>query len=84
MTESRQASTPKLFATVRRLAAGDDPAIEIYHVELSRESAVWTETFGSKEQLGCFLKGLRAAAGMMGFALDVLKTGDSGRGNAPL
>lgn len=59
----------RLDAAVQPLTVGDDPEIEIYHVELSHEGGMWTETFGSKELLDAFLKGLRAASGMMGFEL---------------
>lgn len=53
--------------------AGDDPPIDIYHVELSVPSGIWTETFGSKEQLKAFMRGLEAASGMTGFKLVELK-----------
>lgn len=60
----------RIRVEVRPLTVGDDPSIEIYHVELSHETGIWTETFGSKEQLEAFLKGLRAASGMVGFSLE--------------
>lgn len=60
-----------LLAMVKPLTVGDDPSIEIYHVELSHKDGIWTETFGSKEQLNAFMRGLEAASGMVGFTLQV-------------
>lgn len=64
---------------IRSLTVGDDPSIEIYHVELSHETGRWTETFGSKEQLDAFMKGLRASAGMIGFSLVIRDLQESSR-----
>lgn len=43
-----------------------DPPIWIYEVELLSKEGVWRETYGSREVLLAFLRGLEAAAAMLG------------------
>lgn len=46
--------------------AGSDPAIPIFLIELSNANGIWTETFGSRNELEHFFKGLVAASNMLG------------------
>lgn len=48
--------------------AGSDPAIPIFLIELEDDHSVWRETFGSKNELEHFFKGLVAASHMLGHA----------------
>jgi len=67
MTEGEVATAAKAPDTkVRKLMAGDDPEIPIYHVELSNDSGMWTETWGSEELLRAFLRGVQAGCSMFG------------------
>ena len=52
--------------SVRKQVVGEDPTVEIYHVELSTGRGVWTETFGHESHLHAFLRGVEAGLGVMG------------------
>lgn len=67
----------QILVSVEAMTVGDDPPIQIYHVELSHGNGIWTETFGSKEQLDAFMKGLQAASGMAGFELKTVERQES-------
>jgi len=51
---------------IEKWMVGEDPAIHIYHMEITAYKAVWTETWGSRELLNTFLRGFRAGYQIMG------------------
>lgn len=54
---------PEIQITKHR--AGIDPAISVFHVVLTHGGGSWSETWGSKEQLEAFIKGITAGCGML-------------------
>lgn len=53
---------------VRKYMAGDDPAIPIFHTEVTHSvRGLWTQTFGSVGALNIYLRGLQTILGIEGF-----------------
>jgi len=44
-----------------------DPPVVVYFVAVESDAAVWKETFGSREQLDAFLRGVQAAGSFFGW-----------------
>ncbi|MBI3957033.1 MAG: hypothetical protein HY340_03515 [Candidatus Kerfeldbacteria bacterium] len=57
---------PEVIVMVTTLEVGDDPPITIYHVALENKTGIWSETFGCREQLAAFIRGIKATAAMLG------------------
>jgi len=55
----------KIKAEVKPLRVGT-PQIMVYEVELEDETGCWSETFGTRDLLNAFLKGVQAASSMSG------------------
>lgn len=53
---------PKI--TIKSIEVGQDPSITIYEVELQSESGIWRETYGTRELVEAFLRGVKAAYGI--------------------
>lgn len=63
-----QTQHEKLVILVKSLKAGEDPSIKIYHIEVLEDSqGLWTETFGSMEQLRAYMRGLQVALRLTGW-----------------
>jgi len=58
---------PKINVTRHRVEL--DPPIEVFNVELTKKGGCWMETWGSKDQLQAFLKGIEAGLGIVGFII---------------
>ena len=56
---------PKVSMMVEMFPAGDPP-IDVYTIEVSNETGVFPETFGSIEQLRAFMRGVQAGCSMFG------------------
>ena len=56
---------PKVSMTVEMFPAGDPP-INVYTIEVSNETGVFPETFGSVEHLRAFMRGVQAGCSMFG------------------
>jgi len=56
--------------TITPNEVGEDPSIVIFHVSIedTREGdqGIWTDTFGSKDLLNAYLRGIEAGAVMIG------------------
>ncbi len=57
-------SPPKV--EVRKYVVPLDPPIYIFHVEIFNDEGTWSETWGSQHHLDIFLRGVRAALGVIG------------------
>lgn len=47
---------------VKTLLTGTSPVIEIFEIRVEDEKSEWRETFGTKELLVAFVKGVKAGA----------------------
>jgi len=55
-----------LICEIKPVETKTDPAIRVYCVELTADKAgAWRETFGSREALEAFIRGLQAGASMV-------------------
>ena len=68
--ETKGELVPGVAITITPQEAGDDPPITIFHVAIEdnrgETKGVWCDTFGSKELLRAYLRGLEAGAVMIG------------------
>ena len=51
---------------IKKIMAGEDPAVPIFHVEVIGPHGLWRESWGSEEHLRIFLRGIEAAGGILG------------------
>lgn len=51
---------------VKTILTRTSPVIEIFEARVEDEKSEWRETFGSKELLAAFVKGVRAGAALCG------------------
>lgn len=52
-------------AEIRRVRVMLDPSHDLFHVELTRATGGWNETYGSEEAVRAFLRGAEAGASLM-------------------
>ncbi len=64
MAEKQELKAPAVVITRHQVAL--DPPIDVFNVELKSEDSVWSETWGSEDQLRAFLRGIKAGCGMIG------------------
>lgn len=69
----RREDAVRLSVAITAELAGADPSITIYHVVLENQDDIWEETYGSREQLDAFLRGLRATCSLFGIHLAELE-----------
>ena len=63
-------SDKEFILEVKRVRSETDPSIPLFLATFSeegREGGIWPETFGSKEQLDAFLRGLEISLRMLGY-----------------
>lgn len=64
---------PDVFVVeVRVRKTDDDPPLRVYHTEVRDGEGVWQETFGSREQLEAYLRGLNTILFQSGYLAHLL------------
>ena len=56
----------KMKISVRRSKTKHDPPVDIFSAEITNETGIWKERYGSENEMRAFLRGVQAGAQMCG------------------